>query len=224
MAVAERRAREQEARRRCILDAARDALLEQGIAATTMEDIARRAELSKGALYLYFESKDELCFALLLEASEALVEAIRAGVRPDLHPLEQLKQIGAAYYRFYGSHPDYFRFMFVLEHRPYAGRVPDDLLDRWSAISRRGLEVLAQILERGRQRGLVRPIDPWRTAVALWSAVTGLIVIPSQEVRWEFLGKLDSEALILATLENFWEGIALPARSPGGGTQPTSEP
>jgi AcrR family transcriptional regulator len=219
MAVVERRAREREARRRSILEAARETFLEQGIAATTMDDIARRAELSKGALYLYFRSKDELCFALLLEASQALVDAIGRAVVPDLHPLEQLRQLARAYYRFYLSQPDYFRFMFVLEHQPYRGRVAEELLSQWSVMGRQGLAVLADILQRGQEQGLIRPLDPWQTAVAFWSAVTGLIVIPSQEVRWEFLGQLDLEQLVLTTIQNFWEGIASPDRRPSVGEE-----
>ena len=216
MAVVERRAREREARRRSILEAARETFLEQGIAATTMDDIARRAELSKGALYLYFRSKDELCFALLLEASQALVDTIGRAVTPGLHPLEQLRQLATAYYRFYLSQPDYFRFMFVLEHQPYRGRVSEELLEKWSVMGRQGLAVLADIIQRGQEQGLIRPIDPWQTAVAVWSAVTGLIVIPSQEVRWEFLSQLDLEQLVLTTIQHFWEGIASPDHRPEG--------
>ena len=219
MAVIERRAREREARRRSILEAARDTFLEQGIAATTMDDIARRAELSKGALYLYFRSKDELCFALLLEASQALVDAIGRAVTPGLHPLEQFRQLATAYYRFYLSQPDYFRFMFVLEHQPYRGRVAEELLSQWSVMGRQGLAVLADIIQRGQEQGLIRPVDPWQTAVAFWSSVTGLIVIPSQEVRWEFLGQLDLEQLVLTTIQNFWEGIAISNRQQATGNK-----
>jgi len=215
MTLVERRAREREARRRSILDAARDTFLEQGIAATTMDDIARRAELSKGTLYLYFRSKDEMCFALLLEASEALVRAMQGAVVPDRHPLEQLRQMAITYYRFYLSQPDYFRFMFVVEHQPYRGRVSEELLEQWAVMGRLGVQVLADILQRGQEQGLIRPLDPWQTAVAFWSAVTGTIVIPSQEVRWVFLGRLDLEQLVLTTIQHFWEGIASPHKRPG---------
>jgi AcrR family transcriptional regulator len=45
--------------RRC-LAAALDEFFEKGFAATRMDDIARRANLSKGALYLYFDSKEAM--------------------------------------------------------------------------------------------------------------------------------------------------------------------
>src|SRR5262245_55561889 len=49
-----------DARRDAILDAARDAFLEEGFAATSMSTIAARVGGSKATLYTYFKSKEEL--------------------------------------------------------------------------------------------------------------------------------------------------------------------
>ncbi|HBY96167.1 MAG TPA: hypothetical protein DEP84_19795 [Chloroflexi bacterium] len=51
---------DKDGRRRQILDAARDAIAEKGLAHVTVGDVARRAGLSAGALYRYFGGKDEL--------------------------------------------------------------------------------------------------------------------------------------------------------------------
>lgn len=66
MGVAERRERERSERREAILDAAEAVFLKKGVAPTTMDEIAQRAELAKGTLYLYFASKDELFCAVSL--------------------------------------------------------------------------------------------------------------------------------------------------------------
>ena len=55
MSAKERRQREKEQRREQIVDAARAILLKHGLAAVTMNKIARAAELSVGTLYLYFQ-------------------------------------------------------------------------------------------------------------------------------------------------------------------------
>lgn len=63
-----RRARTAEAklkRRRALLEAALDEFFERGFAAARMDDIAARAGLSKGTLYLYFDSKEALFLALV---------------------------------------------------------------------------------------------------------------------------------------------------------------
>lgn len=60
--------RRAEARPDEVLDAALDLFIEQGFAATRVEDIARRAGLSKGAVYLYFPSKVAILEALVQRA------------------------------------------------------------------------------------------------------------------------------------------------------------
>lgn len=65
MGIAERRQREKELRREAIIKAATEIFKKKGLTASTMEEIASRAELSKATLYLYFTNKEELfwrCF------------------------------------------------------------------------------------------------------------------------------------------------------------------
>ena len=78
------RARSDEAkdeRRQVLLKAALDEFFEKGFSATRMNDIARRAKLSKGTLYLYFDSKEAM-FRALLEAF----------VSPNLEMIEQIAE------------------------------------------------------------------------------------------------------------------------------------
>jgi AcrR family transcriptional regulator len=65
MGIQERREREKLGRRNAIIEAARKLFLEKGIEHATMKEIAREAGLSKAALYLYFQNKEELTFELL---------------------------------------------------------------------------------------------------------------------------------------------------------------
>lgn len=67
--------RRPEARPDEILDAALSVFSEQGFAAARVEDIARRAGLSKGAVYLYFPSKDAMLNALVEQSAGALAKA-----------------------------------------------------------------------------------------------------------------------------------------------------
>jgi len=208
---AQRRLREKEARRQSILDAASAVFLEWGISATTMDQIAERAELSKGALYLYFSSKQELCLALLVEASRLLVDELKQARAPAAPPFEELQRLLQAYYGFSVRRPDYFRLLFVVEHQLYRSRVADELRARWTALGREGLEMLAGVIERGVKERFIRSCDPWKTAVSLWAGITGVIVLPAQEIRWDFLGHLNQEELVRSTLQNFWRGIQAPA-------------
>lgn len=60
-------ARRKEARPQELLSAALGEFVEHGFAATRLEEVARKAGVSKGTLYLYFDSKEELFMAVVLE-------------------------------------------------------------------------------------------------------------------------------------------------------------
>ena len=62
-----KRERRKEARPGELLDAALDLFVEKGFAATRAEEVAARAGVSKGTLFLYFPSKEELFKAVVRE-------------------------------------------------------------------------------------------------------------------------------------------------------------
>lgn len=64
-----------EARRQSILDAATKVFSQKGIAAATMAEIASVAGISPGAIYRYFENKDELARGCMNESAEAIKNA-----------------------------------------------------------------------------------------------------------------------------------------------------
>ncbi len=73
MGIYERKQREKERRRQEILAAARHVFSKKGFNSATMEEIASKAELSPGTLYLYFKNKEELHTSLSIDLLEHLV-------------------------------------------------------------------------------------------------------------------------------------------------------
>jgi AcrR family transcriptional regulator len=69
---------QKEARRRHILETAEALFRDQSFADTTMADVAARAGLSKGAVYLYFETKEQLFLAMLVGELAAWLDAVDA--------------------------------------------------------------------------------------------------------------------------------------------------
>ena len=61
-----------------LFDAAADLIGEQGLHATTVDQIVERAGVAKGTVYYHFKSKDELFQALLVEGLKRLADALRA--------------------------------------------------------------------------------------------------------------------------------------------------
>ena len=65
MSISERKSREKEYRIKQIKDSAATLFYKKGFVATTIEDISELAEISKGTVYLYFKSKDDLYYSLV---------------------------------------------------------------------------------------------------------------------------------------------------------------
>jgi len=78
MGIEERKEREKLARREAIRGSAREFFFGKGFSATTMNEIAKKAELSKGALYLYFASKEELYVSVMSEGLSIFFERTEA--------------------------------------------------------------------------------------------------------------------------------------------------
>lgn len=103
--LASRRERRHRETRDEILEAAREVLIERGAADLSLREIARRAGFTPGALYKYFDSKDDVVRALADRAMAALLGAF-AGVPIDLPPDERALELGVAYLEFARRNPE----------------------------------------------------------------------------------------------------------------------
>jgi AcrR family transcriptional regulator len=78
-----------------IVEAAMAVFAERGFAAAKLDDIARRAGVSKGALYLYFETKEDIFRAVVAQAIAPNMQAVRALVVAHPGPLSDLLRLVA---------------------------------------------------------------------------------------------------------------------------------
>src|SRR6202022_522044 len=78
-----------------IIDAALEVFAEKGFAAAKLDEIARRAGISKGALYLYFETKEDIFRAVVDQAIGPNMQAIRAMILAHPGPLADLLALAA---------------------------------------------------------------------------------------------------------------------------------
>jgi AcrR family transcriptional regulator len=75
-----------------IVEAAAELFMEQGFAATSLEDIATKVGIWKGSLYHYINSKEDLLFAVVQEPAEQILAAIEQVAVLDLPAAEKLRQ------------------------------------------------------------------------------------------------------------------------------------
>jgi AcrR family transcriptional regulator len=114
-----RRERRRDRSREEILEGARRVLLRNGIAATTLDAVAKEVGVSKTALYYYFSSKDALLFELVFGAIEAHARAVHGAVEKANNGGEALRAIVRETVNSYAPHLDDFRLAFL--HGQVAG-------------------------------------------------------------------------------------------------------
>ncbi len=176
MGIVERREREKEQRRNDIIDAAERVFFTKGRATATMDDVAEEAEFSKGTLYLYFKSKEELYLAIHLRGLGILKKMFREAVAKEETGIDKTRAVGEAYYQFYLDQPDYFNALIYFESLEQAMQEENPVENECIMEGINTLNILVEAIKIGIKDGTIRPeADPVKTAHILWGYTSGLI-------------------------------------------------
>lgn len=109
--VIERREEEKERRKEEILDAAELVFSEKGFDEATMDQVARKARVSRALVYVYFKDKAALHLAICLRGLRILRDMFeQARTRYDTGE-DQIRAIGQAYMQFSEEYPTHFAAM-----------------------------------------------------------------------------------------------------------------
>ena len=179
MGTAERKEREKKRRQNDILDAAEEVFFDKGLKEATMDDVAEKAELSKGTLYLYFKSKEALYLGINLRAIAVLRGKFEEAIQSHENAGTGLLAIGRAYIEFAAEYPNYFRVISFVE--TMCSESPDNiaedpLMHQCHEAGMGVLSLLSDVVAKGKQQGYLRPeIDPMKTAIILWASGNGVI-------------------------------------------------
>ena len=160
--------RRKEARPQEITAAALAAFAENGYAATRVDDVARRAGVSKGLLYLYFQTKEELFKAVVRGLVMPRIDALTASV--DTSGLTAEEFLRGPFLEFVktipGSPVSIVIRLLIAEGRKH----PDLVQFYWDNVVSRGLQTISELVESGVERGEFR-----RSAV---SDLPHLVIMP----------------------------------------------
>lgn len=202
MSTRARREREKQERRRSILKAAEKAFFENGFHHATVDSVAQRAEVSKGTVYLYFESKETILAHLLLEGLDDLVatldEAYAATM--ELPPDEQLRALAEAYLTYFGENPQCFPFLMAMDRGRFREAVPGPLYERILEASLEGLTLAVRVLDRGCRQGVFECEDAQQSACVLWASLNGAMQLLEHPLRREMVG-VNEEVLYQSSIE-----------------------
>ncbi|HYO80538.1 MAG TPA: TetR family transcriptional regulator [Bryobacteraceae bacterium] len=162
-----------ENRRACILQAARCVFAKQGYADTVVEDIATRAGIAKGTLYLYFDSKEEIFLAALREDARSMEERTRERMEQAGTWQDKLKAYVDVRLEYLETHQDFIR-IYLAEFRSMMlcrVRVSSDLFN----CVRESEGQLAQVFAAAIARDEIRTVDADLAARTLSDLTRGLM-------------------------------------------------
>ncbi len=212
-AVRAKRERRKNARPGELLDAALQLFVEKGFAATRSEEVAARAGVSKGTLFLYFPSKDELLKAVIVENLSgrftewnAEFEAFE-GSTPDM-----LRRCMHTWWERVGSTP----VSGITKLMMTEGRNFPELAEFYQRqVVEPGHTLLRRILQRGVDRGEFAAIDVSHAIylilapmvfLMLWRHSANACVDPGQV--------FDPEKFIALQLDTVLHGLCVPSGGP----------
>lgn len=176
MGIQERKEREKEQRRLEILNAAERMFFSKGIKNSTMDDVAETAELSKGTLYLYFKSKEELYLAITLRALEILRNKFQEAFSRPGNGLEKVFSLGMAFFQFSKDYSDYYNAISYYEFNEMNFENGESVAGNCSDAGQEVLGFVIDAIRTGIADGSIRSdIDPVSTAVILWGQASGVI-------------------------------------------------
>jgi AcrR family transcriptional regulator len=174
--IAARRQEEKDRRRAEILDATEAVAAEVGWDAMTMDQVARRARLSRALLYVYFKDKQDLLFGICERALATLTQRFAEAVGRQKRGLDQMIGIGRAYVAFSQEFPVYFEVMARCELL-----TPDPATDtNEGQATLRGdecRELMVEVIKVGVADGSIRSDvgDPNVVSNALWAFMHGVL-------------------------------------------------
>lgn len=215
-----KRERRKDARPGELIGAALELFVEKGFAATKAEEVAKRAGVSKGTLFLYFSSKEEL---------------FKAVVRENLS--NQFNEWGAMFDCFPGTTPEMLKFcMHSWWERigstkasgitklmmSEAGNFPE-LAEFYKAeVIRPGNLLIQRLIQRGIDRGEFRPVDAQKAVYAVMAPMLFLALwTHSFGTLKDGNTLLQPDEFLATQLETLLHGLCAPAitPAPGAGTQ-----
>lgn len=207
MGLEERRKRERENRKNAILKAARKLFFDKGFKTVTVESIARKAELSKGSIYLYYSSKEEIYSQILLNDIEKFHDHVADIPQDSSGASEALIRLAEIYVDFFLSDRELFRILMNFMIHNNGMNLPQDLNIHIIKTTNRAIDIFEQILKSGMEKGEFPPdINLRLNRNAIWGLLNGIIALHL------FVGKEAKRAeairsTIKAALETYIRGL-----------------
>ncbi len=186
-----------------ILNAAEQVFTKKGLDLARMDDIAEETGLSKGTLYLYFKSKDELIIAILDRIFDGIFKQLDARKNDRLSATQAIAQFTEEAIRDYKLMLHLMPVAYEFLALAFRNKTVQKALKLYF---RHYMDVLVPIIQRGIDSGEFRQVDAQEVAIAAGAIYEGTVLL------WVYDSSLvDMEHNIRASIKLLFEGIRVPA-------------
>ncbi|MFT7520157.1 MAG: AcrR family transcriptional regulator [Kiritimatiellia bacterium] len=193
-------------RRAQILRAARSVFVENGFLAARVEDVAKRAGLSKGAVYFYYASKRSLFLALVREEQETTYSFLDKAENDERAAAVKLLDLGRKYVDYFAglkTPPRFFMMMCEAAIRD------EEIREELHATHARFIEATTRILAQGMAEGTFIEQDPLAVAQLFKALIDGLAGQSAIGIR------PDQQRLTTVGIQTLLFGIMVPPKGSG---------
>jgi len=177
MSSQERREKERENRRSAILKAARKLFFDRGFKSVTVDNIAAKAEVSKGSVYLYFKSKEEIYTQILINDNIAAFEDLKNKFSAKEAPAaELLLEYADNYINYFLNDNELFRILMTFMLHADDMILTDEQNSQLFQTTNDNIHFVSEILQKGVDSGEFLPTINIRQAQnAIWGLLNGVI-------------------------------------------------
>lgn len=179
MGAEERKQQEKEIKRKDIIDAAEKVFFANGYENSSMDAVAKKAEFSKRTVYVYFNSKEQIYFEIMIRGYRQLLRMMEEGFGNE-KPASALDELHCIFYTLFSfrqKHADYFKAIMEYETKDdgYQCGVTDDSKEECYRLGEEVLSFLIEALKKGKNDGsFKRDMNCEKTALILWAFTIGI--------------------------------------------------
>ena len=172
----EKRKKSKENRKNTILTAARSLFFDQGFKAVTIDNIAAKAEVSKGSVYLCFESKEEIYAQILISDNIALYDRIKNFPAQEATASQLLLEFARIYVDYFLNDNELFRILMTFMMQTSQMNLVEKQKDELIRSTNQNIVIISEIIQKGIDSGEFSPISNIRQMQnAIWGMLNGII-------------------------------------------------
>ena len=171
-----KRKKGKENRKNTILRAARRLFFDRGFKAVTVDNIAAKAEVSKGSIYLCFESKEEIYAQILISDNIALYERIKNFSHTEASAAQLLLEFARIYVDYFLNNNELFRILMTFMMQTSQMNLVEKQKDELIRSTNQNIIIISEIIQKGVDSGEFSPIDNIRQMQnGIWGMLNGII-------------------------------------------------